>query len=253
MNISNFKSGYNVQNYDIIIEINLSASWHRGTTMDENNNIENTIEEEEYCTAGWDAITAAFEKLYPNQTEPMHLGTLISWRLGGNDPLDGISIYDGGDFYHFVTYGLSELYDKESHDLEYSGYGFELTVKLKKEGLKDSDAEIRCMAGILESIARSTFNNYEIYQPNEYIYTGQTGGMDAEGKSKITGFITKLDEVGEIQTPNGKVQFVELIGMQDDELRLLIDKKIKVEDILNKYENLLTDYTRDSIAAELAI
>lgn len=49
------------------------------------------------------------------------------------------------------------------------------------------------------------------------------------------------------------VQFVELIGMQDDELRLLIDKKIKVEDILNKYENLLTDYTRDSIAAELAI
>lgn len=46
MNISIFKSGYNVQNYDIIIEINLSASWHRGTTMDENNNVENTIEEE---------------------------------------------------------------------------------------------------------------------------------------------------------------------------------------------------------------
>lgn len=218
--------------------------------MDENNNIENI--DEEYCTAGWDAITAAFEKLYPNQTEPMHLGTLLPWRLGGNDPLDGISVYDGGDFYHFVTYGLSELYDKESQDLEYSGYGFELTVKLKKEGLKDSDAEIQCMAGILESIARITFNNHEIFQPMEYIYTGQTSGMDAEGKSKITGFITKLDEVGEIQTPNGKVQFVELIGMQDDELKLLVDKKIKVEDILNKYNNLLTDYTRESLAAELA-
>lgn len=40
--------------------------------------------------------------------------------------------------------------------------------------------------------------------------------------------------------------------MQDDELKLLVDKKIKVEDILNKYNNLLTDYTRESLAVELA-
>ena len=46
---------------------------------------------------GWDAITAEFERIYPDQTNPKHYGTLIKWALGGKDPLDGISIYDGGD------------------------------------------------------------------------------------------------------------------------------------------------------------
>ena len=42
----------------------------------------------------------------------MHL--IVYWELGGNEPLNGISVYDAGDYYHFVTYGLSELYEKES-------------------------------------------------------------------------------------------------------------------------------------------
>lgn len=37
-------------------------------------------------TAGWDAITRAFEKLYPEQTDPIHYAPIISWRLGGEDP-----------------------------------------------------------------------------------------------------------------------------------------------------------------------
>jgi hypothetical protein len=77
--------------------------------------------------------------------------------LGGNDPLDGISVYDGGDFWHFVTYGFSDLYEKETKDPEWSGFGFELTMKLKKTAsvvLSDTDdAEIRNVAGILQSLA----------------------------------------------------------------------------------------------------
>lgn len=50
--------------------------------------------------------------------------------IGGEECLtpgwDAISAYDGGGFYHFVTYGFSELYEKESENQEYSGYGFEL-------------------------------------------------------------------------------------------------------------------------------
>lgn len=74
-------------------------------------------------TSGWDAITAEFSRIYPGQDNPKHYGTLIKWMFGGNGPLDGISIYDGGDYWHFVSYGLSELYDKECEDKEVSGYG----------------------------------------------------------------------------------------------------------------------------------
>lgn len=204
--------------------------------------------DDEVVMDGWKAIEAACLKMYPGQTDPKHYGTLISWRLGGNDPLDGISIYDGGEYYHFVTFGLSELYDKENENKEYSGYGFELTVKMKKDGaVEDEEAEIRGMCGILQAIARLTYNEGEIFQPDEYIYTGQTTGMDSTGKSLITGFITQLDKFGEIETPNGKVQFVELIGATDAELKAIIDKKLRVKELFERLGSEYTDYKRESL------
>lgn len=208
---------------------------------------EPALQEEEIKAYGWDAITEAFEKRYPDQTNPIHYGTLISWQLGGNDPLEGISAYDAGEYYHFVSYGLSDLYEKENEDPEYSGYGFEFTLKLRKRGLANEEAEIRGICGILQALARMTFEHGEIFQPYEYIYTGQKEGMDAEATSAITGFITALDELGTIDTPNGKVTFVQLIGMQDKELKTILDKRYQVRDLLAMLPNTLTDYTRKSI------
>nr|WP_294403586.1 suppressor of fused domain protein [uncultured Clostridium sp.] len=209
--------------------------------------INDTEKEGEDSLSGWNAIEEACLKLYPRQTDPKHYGTLIPWSLGGNDPLDGISIYDGGDYYHFVTFGLSELYEKESENKEYSGYGFELTVKLKKDGLDDDETAIMGMCGILQAIARMTFNEGDIFQPHEYLYTGQTTGIDPQGKSQLTGFITTLDELGEIQTPNGKLQFVELTGAADNELKAVMDKKINVEGLYEKLGSDYTDYNRQSL------
>lgn len=203
--------------------------------------------EQELDTRGWIAITKAFEKLYPGQEDPLHFGTLIPWQLGGKDPLRGISVYDGGDFWHFVSYGLSELYEKESDDPEWSGYGFEFTLKLKKAGLADENAEIKTICGIFQTLARLTFQNGEIFQPDEYIYTRQTQGIDNRQQSAITGFITAWDEAGEIVTPNGKVQFVKLIGATDAELKALYEKKTTVKEIAEKIGSDLTDYTRASV------
>lgn len=204
-------------------------------------------DEEDIDARGWDAITKAFEKLYPGQDNPLHFAPIMPWVLGGNDPLQGISVYDGGDYWHFVSYGLSELYEKESNDPEWSGYGFEFTLKLKKEGLADEDAEIKTVCGIFQALARLTFQDGEIFQPDEYIYTGQTQGMDNRQQSKLTGFITAWDEAGEITTPNGKVQFVKLIGATDPELKAVCNKEIRVSEIAERIGSDLTDYTRDSV------
>lgn len=195
---------------------------------------------------GWDYITDTFEKIYPDQKEPLHYGTIISWQLGGEDPLEGISIYDGGDYCHFVTYGFSELYEKESENKEYSGYGFELTVKLRKSPAVNEE-ELNCMAGILQALARYVFESDAPFLPYQYIYTGQENGMDREGKSKITGFATMPDPAGTIDTPNGKIQFVQLIGLTDKELKAINNKEYTVEQMLEKMGNSLTDYTRRDI------
>lgn len=199
-------------------------------------------------TSGWDAITQAMLGQYPNQTDPIHYAPVISYRLGGNDPLDGISIYDGGTFYHFVTYGFSELYEKESQHAAYSGLGFELTLKLRKDGIRKREKEHKNICGILQTLARMSFEDGDIFAPEEYIYTGQTTGIDADGSSQITGFLTMQDPIGTLDTPNGQVQLVQLVGATDAELRALVDGRATVADLLAKIPDGLTDYTRASLA-----
>lgn len=198
-------------------------------------------------TSGWDAITQAMLALYPGQTDPIHYAPVLSYRLGGNDPLDGISIYDGGSYYHFVTYGFSELYEKESQHAAYSGLGFELTLKLKKDGIRKRDKEYKNICGILQTLARMSFEDGDIFSPEEYIYTGQTTGIDADGSSQIIGFLTMEDALSTMDTPNGKVQFVQLVGATDAELKALVDGNTTVSALLEKLPDGLTDYTRDSI------
>lgn len=197
---------------------------------------------------GWDAITEEAERVYPEQKNPKHYGALIKWKIGGPDPLDGISIYDGGSYWHFVTYGLSELYEKETDNKEYSGYGMEFTFKLKKDNYEDEEAEIKCICGLLQQIARITFTKGEMFNPFEYLYTGQSEGIDSKQRSNITGFITIPDtNLKPINTENGKVVFVEFIGATNDELVALKNKELNVEELYNKLQSDITDYNRKSV------
>lgn len=208
----------------------------------------NKPNKEELNPIGWDSITEVFEKIYPTQKKPKHYGTLINWKFGGNDPLEGISIYDGGEYWHFVSYGLSELFEKESNNKDISGYGMEFTFKLKKDNYEDEEAEIKGICGILQSIARITFTQGEIFNSYEYLYTGQTEGIDIRMKSNITGFITIPDkEINSIMTPNGKVDFVEFIGVTNDELVALRNNELDVKTLYNKLGSDVTDYNRKSV------
>ena len=96
-------------------------------------------------------------------------------------------------------------------------------------------------------IARLTFTKGEVFLPNEFIYTGQKEGIDARQISKLTGFITVTDPtVNAIDTPNGRVEFLELVGMTDAELKTLSTVG-SVMDIYEKLGSDITDYHRESI------
>ena len=91
-------------------------------------------DETELEQAGFDAIAEAMHRLYPGQ-EGLFYSTIIPYALGGDDPLDGVEVWESGHgvpHWHYVTYGFTELYEKESGDPEESGYGFELTFRLKR-------------------------------------------------------------------------------------------------------------------------
>lgn len=208
---------------------------------------ETSSETNEVNTQGWDAIEKEFLRVYPGQTKPKHYGTIIKYVMGGNDPLDGISVYDGGSYWHFVSFGLTEIYEKECENKEISGYGYELTFKLKKENYEDEEAELKNICGILQMVARLVFRNGEVFNADEFIYTGQSTGIDAFQKSNLTGFILIKDPTVEsIDTPNGKVDFLELVGMTDAELKTL-SSIATVRDIYAELGSDITDYHRQSI------
>lgn len=211
----------------------------------------NEQEKENASPVGWEAITAVFETLYPQQTAPLRFAPQISWAEGGEEPLENISVYEGKDFFHFVTYGLSELYEKESENAAYSGYGFEFTVKLKKEGLgttpEEIEGELRHMAGLLQSLAHQTFQEGRMFAPDQCIFLEQSRGIDKKGRSEITGFITRIDEAGVAETPNGWVKFTQLIGVTAAELQGIKNGWITPAQMYEALGSDCTDYNRRSM------
>ena len=49
-------------------------------------------------------------------------------------------------------------------------------------------------------------NNGHQFTPGQFLAMGQQRGLDAASKSAITGFITKEDDIGTVESPFGKVQ-----------------------------------------------
>ena len=107
---------------------------------------------------------------------------------------------------------------------------------------------LRGICGILQSIAKITFTRGELFLPYEYLYSGQTDGIDVDRTSNITGFITVPDrEFGVLETPNGRVEFVEFIGVTDRELLAVRNGGIDVRGLYGELQSDVTDYHRESV------
>ena len=159
-------------------------------------------EMDEEGKSGWDAIEAEFARIYPQKGQPAHhLVPPLPRSAGGDFALGGVSVYDGWDFWHFVTFGQIELYGKESDDEEVSGFGMEFTFKLKKGCCKDETAEIKNVFVFLGRLARASFDVGEVFSENERVRPG----LDAAHVSAITGGVTIADPLPRpLSTPNGR-------------------------------------------------
>jgi len=175
---------------------------------------------EEVNTTGWDAIDQEMAKIYGDQ-EPKHYGTLIPYTLGGQDPLDGISVYKSETpipHWHFVTYGFSELYDKELQDLAVSGYGFELTFRLTRS--VDEEEPPAWALNLLQNMGRYVFGSGNIFRSGDYLDANGPICLGSDTKLKALSFIED-PELSAIDTPNGRVEFLQMVGITVDELEAM--------------------------------
>lgn len=198
---------------------------------------------------GWECIDKELEKIYPGH-EPLHFAPPLHYAVGGNDPLDGISVYRSEKqekHFHFVTYGFSELYYSEkSAGGEFSKFGFELTLRLKME---HEDDNIHWVCNLLQNLARYVFRSGKWFEEYHLIPAG--GPIRSGYDTDITALSFVPDpELGKIDTPHGEVSFLQIVGLTTGEFKSLEQNPVpsETEKVVNKLRQnnglLITDLDR---------
>lgn len=193
--------------------------------------------------AGLKALIDMLQSVYPDQPNPLQVTTLLKYWLGGQDPLDYISMYNSqGDMakgipphWHYVSFGLSDLHgDGRVHALENenpemnvrSGMGFELTFRLQKtqeELRKEQENPTKPRrpptwpANLLQSIARYCFSTGNSLCIGDNIPWRKS--LDEKSNSRMQNILIAQDpQLGTLETPFGMVDFCQIVGVTEEEL-----------------------------------
>ncbi|MCD8212894.1 MAG: suppressor of fused domain protein, partial [Campylobacter sp.] len=153
----------------------------------------------------------------------------MPYALGGKDPLNGVSVFDCDErtFHrHIVSYGMSELfYDPESAGNEFSGWGFEFSMRVAPYAL-DQDAgkaknEPYWAMNLMQNLAGYVFESKKWFEA--YHFIPANGPLRLDTDTKLTAVIFVPDpKLSEIETPNGKVAFLQMFGIMDSEYEWLL-------------------------------
>ncbi|PZP50961.1 MAG: riboflavin biosynthesis protein [Pseudopedobacter saltans] len=200
---------------------------------------------------GWLSIDQSLEKVYKDQ-KPQHFAPILHYAIGGEDPLDGISVYESEEqvpHYHIVSYGFSNLYyDEDAAGNEYSKFGFEMTFRLKKNP-KDDNFAWAC--NLMQNLAKYVFKTGKWF--DEYHFIPANGPIRLEYETDITAIAFVLDpELGEMETPNGKVMFLQMVGLTTSEYENLklnpktTETKKLLDNLQKENPLLITDLDRKS-------
>jgi len=165
---------------------------------------------------GRDAIAATLAALYKGR-QPKHYENPHPWKQGGPDPLDGISVWQRAEpipHWHYVTFGFSEQQSAAPGAGGKSGFGFELTFRLATEpgALEAPMWPIHMLQNLGRYVYRSGngFQHGHRMSANGPIAHGTTTPLCAMGFSHDM-------ELPAIDTPNGRVEFLQVIGMTAEE------------------------------------
>lgn len=174
------------------------------------------MRQEEMHQEGFDAIVNTLMALYPEQ-DGLGYSTLLPYTLGGEDPLDRVEIWKsdrGIPHWHYVTYGFTELYEKESDNPKISGYGFELTFRLKRG---EEDVPPVWPVNLLQNLARYVFSSGNVFGSGHHMSCNGPIALGVDTELTALGF--RVDpELGAMETPNGHMVFLQAVAITEDEM-----------------------------------
>lgn len=210
---------------------------------------------------GWDAIASALGKIYDPANE-RHYASRLHASLGGEDCLDGVSIFDsieGVSHRHLVSFGMSELYyNPQSSQNEFSGWGFEFSMRVAPfaddPDLESGDGSVVphepfWTISLMQNLAKYVYNSKKWFEAYHFIPTNSPLRLNTD--TKPVGVAFAPDPVlGGIDTPNGRVEFLQMVGITQRELDWLYEDPTtqRVEQLIDMMRKdnplLITDLKR---------
>lgn len=178
--------------------------------------------------AGLETLYNLCRKIYPDQVNPLQVTALLKYWLGGPDPLDYISMYANPGIpsenvpphWHYISFGLSDLHgDGRVHDPSGpenpSGFGFELTFRLKRE--PEDTSPPTWPATLMQSLAKYVFQSGNALCASDHV--SWHCALD-NSESRIQHMLMTSDpQLNSTQTPFGTVDFVQIVGICAEELK----------------------------------
>lgn len=187
---------------------------------------------------GLETIYSTLRQIYPDQPNPLQVTALIKYWLGGPDPLDFISMFNNPgspmegipSHWHYISAGLSDLHgDGRVHEVNRrdssSGFGFELTFRLKKQVGETSPPS--WPAELLQSLARYVFQTDNMLVSGDHVswhlpldQTPSAAGQYNCNPSHIQHMLMVDDpRVPVITGPLGSIRFIQVVGICIEELQ----------------------------------
>ena len=173
------------------------------------------------------SIEKRLKQIY-GDLEPRFYSPQVMSFQGGEEPLDGVAVYDVNGYHNLVSYGMSHLYySEESVGADFSKWGFEFSFRVKP--VKDDNGEDPFwVIQLMNNLGR--FVNETKVWFDEYQFLPLGGPIRAESETDIVGVAFVMDDdLREIDTPHGKVVFMQMIGLNTAQLKRLEENSTKEE------------------------
>ncbi|GAB1644111.1 suppressor of fused domain protein [Krasilnikovia sp. MM14-A1259] len=167
-----------------------------------------TVVNDEDEAPGWDAIDTAVHSVVADR-DPFHVGF-------GNLPgqgLFGLSAFRADGHWLLVTYGMTDLFLKDSDDQQVSGWGYELTMRVPRDAEQPPAWTIR----LLERLCDYTWSHGKPFASGHRMEPG--GPITGRDDTRLRALaVTRDPELPAIDSPFGTVQFLTVVGITTEEL-----------------------------------
>ncbi|MDO5081698.1 suppressor of fused domain protein [Buchananella hordeovulneris] len=170
---------------------------------------------------GWQPLLEACTRHYPDQIPPMRAGSPGAHYGTRLDCVLAFRALRPVPHWLFVSAGLSDIWAASPGEDGKAGMGFELTFRLADPFAENPDSEPpRWPVNLLSKLGSYAFGYQATLEPADFI---DVGAAFTEGTEIRHLGVIEDPELGTVQLPGGKAQFLQLIGLTDDDLQDLMN------------------------------